>query len=205
MFCCHYCSHYVKSFKKLLTHIRFTHSHEPNFSITCGDCAKSFKKFTAFKSHIRRKHENAETITLEVQQNNQLDNEDVVNEFDDGEEVEQLQAAPRLDKDDSVENLTRFLALFILKTKETNQLSQQAMNAIIANTEDIVEHSLNAVKSKVVCCLGENGIQPEEVPGLDDIFYQQSEFSKACEMLKTEYYQIKYFVENFHLIVSTVY
>ena len=86
-----------------------------------------------------RSHENAEMITLEVQQNNQLDNEDVVNEFDGGEEVEQLQAAPRLDKDDSVENLTRFLALFILKTKETNQLSQQAMNAIIANTEDIVD------------------------------------------------------------------
>ena len=67
-------------------------------------------------------------------------------------------------------------------------------NATCADTQNSIEWpycsflycGLNALKSKVVCCLGENGIQPEEVPGLDDILYQQSEFSKACEMLKTE-------------------
>ena len=40
---------------------------------------------------------------------------------------------------DTVEELTCFLALFILKTKETNGLSQQAINSITTNTSELVE------------------------------------------------------------------
>lgn len=196
MFCCPYCAHFtVQSFKKLLTHIRFTHSHEPNFSITCGECEKRFTKFTSFKSHIRRKHGN-DLLTVEVQHNNDLENDGELADSDD-EHDEDLH-----DQDNSVDNITRFLALFILKTKEMNQLSQQALNAIVSNTEDIVEQSLDAFKSKVVHCLHENGIEPEEVQGLDTVLHDQSDFAKACETLKTEYLQIKYFVEKFHLVVS---
>ena len=43
----------------------------------------------------------------------------------------------------SVKELTCFLALFILKTKETKNLSQQAVNAITCNTADLLELSLN--------------------------------------------------------------
>ena len=100
----------------------------------------------------------------------------------------------------SVDNITRFLALFLLKTKEMNQLSQQALNAIVSNTEDIVEQSLDVFKNKVVSCLHENGIKPDEVQGLDTVLHDQSDF--ACKTLKTEYLQIKYFVEIFHLVVS---
>ena len=197
MFYCPYCAHFtVRSFKKLLTHIRFTHSHEPNFSITCGECEKRFTKFTSFKSHIRRKHGDNHLLTVEVPQNDELENDDELvdsdNEYNDHLHVQ----------DNSVDNITRFLALFILKTKEMNQLSQQALNAIVSNTQDIVEQSLDAFKDRVVRCLYENGIRPEEVQGLDAVLHDQNDFAKACETLKTEYLQIKYFVENFHLVVS---
>lgn len=52
---CPYCTHFIgRTFKKLLGHIKFIHSQEPNFSITCGDCGKSYRKFASFKSHLQR-------------------------------------------------------------------------------------------------------------------------------------------------------
>jgi hypothetical protein len=137
--------------------------------------------------------------TVEVHHNYEIENDGelALVADSDNEYGEHLQ-----DQENSVESLTRFLALFILKTKEMNQLSQQALNAIVSNTEDIVEQSLDNLKTKVTCCLHENGIQPEEVQGLDTILHDRSDFAKACEILKTEYLQIKYFVEKFHLVVS---
>ena len=87
-------------------------------------------------------------------------------------------------QDNSVDDITKFPALFILKTKEMNQLSQQALNAIVSNTQDIVEQTLDAFKDKIVHCLHENGIRPEEVQGLDTVLRDQSDFAKACETLK---------------------
>ena len=69
---CPYCGNYTGGkFNPHLRHIKYHHSQEPNFSITCEDCGQ---------------------------------------------------------KCDTVEELTRFLALFILKMKETNGLSQQALD-----------------------------------------------------------------------------
>ena len=186
MFYCPYCAHFtVRSFKKLLTYIRFTHSHEPNFSITCGECEKRFTKFTSFKSHIRRKHGDNHLLTVEEPQNDELENDDEL--VDSDNEYNKHLHGP----DNSVDNITKFLALFILKTKEMNQLSQQALNAIVSNTQDIVEQSLDAFKDKIVHCLYENGIRPEEVQGLDTVLHDQKDFATACETLKTDYLQTK--------------
>ena len=43
MFPCTFCTKFLgHSFKRLLQHIKFIHSHEPNFSITRSDCGRSF-------------------------------------------------------------------------------------------------------------------------------------------------------------------
>ena len=38
--------------------MRRTHSHDPNFLVTCGrpGCCKAYKIFSSFKSHIYRNH-----------------------------------------------------------------------------------------------------------------------------------------------------
>ena len=54
-----FCSGFVVvTFKKLLSHIKFSNSHELNFLIKSTNCGRSFKKFNSFKSHtiIQRKH-----------------------------------------------------------------------------------------------------------------------------------------------------
>ena len=103
---------------------------------------------------------------------------------------------------DSVEELTRFLALFILKTKETNNLSQQAVNAITSNTAELIEFSLNTLKCDILQCLHENGISVNTINGLVTVLERKSAFCLANERLSTEYLQMKYFDEKFNFIVS---
>ena len=62
---CPYCGDYTGvKFNRHLRHIKFHHSNEPNFSISCGECGQSFRKFESFKSHVRRKHRNQHVLTL---------------------------------------------------------------------------------------------------------------------------------------------
>ena len=98
--------------------------------------------------------------------------------------------------------MTRFLALFILKTKEENQLSQQTINAILDNTGDLVDSSLVEMKNKVVACLQSSGIEIADVEGLSGVLDEPSIYSQAKQRLQNEYQQMKYFVENFNFVVS---
>ena len=82
---------------------------------------------------------------------------------------------------DTVEELTCFLVLFILKTKETNGLSQQAINSITTNTSELVELSLNTLKSDILCCFHDNAISIHSINGLQNILDKQSAFSMANE------------------------
>lgn len=194
------CSDFTpRTFQKLLSHIKFIHSHEPNFSITCGDCGQTFRKFASFKTHIQREQRKKELARF----NAPLEGNDGADNENDGySEEEERDSDEDPEPENHVEQLTRFLALFILKTKETNQLTQQAINSILDNTEDLVESSLELLKKNVRSCLEDNGIHIEDVDGMKDVLEQPSDFSQAKESLSSEYLQIKYFVENFHLVVS---
>lgn len=193
--CC-FCSRFVVgTFKKLLSHIKFSHSHEPNFLITCADCGRSFKKFNSFKSHIQRKHTKKDE--LEDVNGNDADSPE--------DEVDTSSDIPDDDPKQYINEMTRSLALFILKTKEEQQLTQQSINAIIENTEDLVDSSLQNLKDNITTCLERNGVQIAEIDGLGDVLQQPSTFSLAKQGLANEYQQLQYFKETFKLVVRYSY
>lgn len=198
MHSCPYCTSFLgRSFKKLLHHIKFIHSHEPNFSITCRQCGQSFRKFNSFKSHIQREEKkNALLNFANVSEQGDEDVEDENSDEEDGEDNDSNEDT------NYVDDVTRFLALFILKTKEENQLSQQTINAILDNTGDLVDSSLVEMKNKVVACLQSSGIEIADVEGLSGVLDEPSIYSQAKQRLQNEYQQMKYFVENFNFVVS---
>ncbi len=210
MFNCPYCAECnATSFKKLLHHIRFVHSCESNFSISCGHCNQTFRKFESFKSHIRRKHnygkgnangENDGEDFGNLVVNTGHDNDDPTHGNDSEDENDNENG--RENGQESLADMTRFIALFILKTKEENQLSQQVVNSIMDNTASLVEQSLEAFKNEVKSCLANNGIDITNVDGLSEVLEEPSLFSRARTPLATEYLQVKYFVENFNFVVS---
>lgn len=205
MFPCPYCANFLgRSFKKLLSHIKFIHSHEPNFSIKCGYCSQTFKKFNSFKSHIqRKKHYHEQSLNTEDDNDTNIPNAD----FDDSESADGTLYEDGSDDDEEtrenhVDTMTRNLALFLLKTKEENQISQNAMNAVLENTSDLVETSLESLKRQIVNCLGDSGVDVSSIEGLKDVLEEQSIYSQAHQRLRTEELQARYFVENFDLVVS---
>lgn len=201
MFICQYCADFsVRTHQKLLRHIRFVHSNEPNFSISCGHCGQSFKRFESFKSHLRRKHKD---VDEDEDENKSLDQSDLIpdagSDFDlDGEEEHNMIQDQVMETKIS----TRHIALFILKSKEQNQLNQPVLDSILGNTADLSEQSLQGLKEYIISCLQENDIEIPQVNGLNDILGRPSNFAEAVAPVGNDSLQKKYFVEIFNLVVS---
>ena len=160
--------------------------------ISCGHCNHTFRKFESFKSHLRRKHRFADAAVEDHIQNENL-------HFNNGDEGDEL---VNEDEQGADEKMTRFIALFILKIKEENQLTQVAVDAILGHTESLVEQSLQIFKDKVRSCLDENNIDIAEIEGLSGILDESSAFSKAMSPVANEYLQVKYFVEKSSFVAS---
>ena len=203
-FRCCYCSSFAgNTFKKLLSHIKFIHSHEPNFTIACGDCGQSFQKFNSFKSHIQRKHN---TNIIAERQENDVDVED--NDNLDANSIDEEDHAEGVGEEEEprnfVDEMTRYLALFVLKNKEENQLSQRGIDEILDSTGELVESSLDHLKEEVTTCLERNGLAVADIEGLSDVLQQPCIFAQARQPLVNEYQQLQYFKNNFDLVVSLV-
>jgi len=89
-----------------------------------------------------------------------------------------------------VEKMTRFLALFLLKTKEENQLSQRGIDAILDSTGDVVESTLDHLRDGITSCLEINGVEVADIEGLSDVLEQPSFFTQARQSLMNEYQQV---------------
>ena len=119
-----------------MAHIRRTHSHDPNFLITCGrpGCCKAYKQFSSFKSHIYRNHPEL------LEETDQANDDDIISDNSDCPcpSADSLSSMDESESDDEAneekmrENMAlRNVALFLLKTRECNKLSQTAMNNLM--------------------------------------------------------------------------
>lgn len=140
-------------------------------------CNQCFRKFSPFKSHFRREERKEELGRLF-----HAGNANDENNFSGGEK--DLQENEE-DEEDKVENMKQSLALYLLKTKELNQLSHQALNSILENTSDLVESSLESLKDKIKSCLTANGLELGDINGLTDVLQQPSPFLQAKGHLAT--------------------
>ena len=73
----------------------------------------------------------------------------------------------------------------------------------LENAEVLVEPNLEALKTRISSCLVSNGIELNDVEGLNDILQEPSIFSEAKQPLSNQYLQLKYFLERLDLVVST--
>lgn len=129
-------------------------------------------------NNIRREQEKKTIAERAVLRDDVVDNEDNATLSDDERDCDEQEEAK-----DYVHDVMRFLALFLLKTKEelTNQLSQQTINAILGNTEDVVESSMQCLKDKIITCLTNNNINIADVAGLNEILVEPK---KRCVLIK---------------------
>lgn len=68
------------------------------------------------------------------------------------------------------ESLRRSNGLFLLKMKETRQISQSAIDDIIEGCRELVFRRSQEIKSLVWSTLSASGIDPDSVSGLTSVF-----------------------------------
>ena len=81
-----------------MAHIRRTHSHDPNFPVTCGipGCCKTYRLFSSFESHIYRNHS-------ELLEETEQANDEDISDQEDLEFPDYLDALSSMDEsDDSI-------------------------------------------------------------------------------------------------------
>ena len=98
------------------------------------------------------------------------------------------QADKEVDEVTDIENITKFIALFVLKTKEVNLVSQQAIDSMLENTKSLVDYCLQTLGGEVKLCLARNGLDWAEIDGLQEVFNNQSSiYETALAPVANEY------------------
>ena len=98
--------------------------------------------------------------------------------------------------------LKRANALYILRTKEVNLLTQKCVDDIVLGTGELIRSTVETVGNGVRECLNSAGIPCETVPGLQELFAANNPVSNPFEHVSTKYKQMSFFKQEFGLIVS---
>jgi hypothetical protein len=93
-------------------------------------------------------------------------------------------------------------ALFLLKTKEIHNLTRIATDSVVSDTTYIVRNSIELLKMGVANRLDSAGIRFDAVPGLEDLFKDDSPVNNPFSGLQGKRKQTNYYRENFGLVVS---
>lgn len=195
--------------KAVVRHIGAVHGNKHGFYVCCGvqGCPRTYHNFHSYKNHMYKKHRDVlddvgSTSTLPLQSNcGSTDNRISViadgmygEEYvvDSGMEVDQrLQLS-----DDETEK--RQSALFLMKAKEINKVSQSALNELVGDITSLFEQKVQSLQSSVSAALAEKGIIMD--PELQSLFCKP-EVIAPFQGLESEYLQKKFYRENFGLLV----
>ena len=183
----------------LLNHIFRCHSDELSFHVLCGinGCTRTYKKFLSFRNHVKTKHKDlllAERHHREnTEQENDISSESEM-EFDMDDDGPQLydDAAPlpRFDFEQESEEIRRTSALHLLKMKDRDRASQTAIDSFVDNTTSIVRTSIDLLKRGLMNRLDTAGIDFSAVPGLPELFQENSLAMNPFSGLREEAQQL---------------
>lgn len=95
--------------------------------------------------------------------------------------------------------MQRSSALFLLKLKEQQRITQVALDDVVNGSRALFSETINRVQASVEANLAETGFDPDSIPGLRDAFRNVADPFKDLE---TQFLQQKYFRDKFNLIVS---
>lgn len=115
---------------------------------------------------------------------------------------EEMDVADNLE--DRVELDRRENAFYLLRTKESNLLSQKCLDDIVEGTTQVVRNSVDSIKSQLKECLDKARVQFDEIPGIEEIFSSDNPAYNPFEHVLTKHKQALFFKENFGLIVSII-
>ena len=105
----------------------------------------------------------------------------------------------------SLTDLKRSSAAWILKIKEKHKLPQVAVQGIITQVTSLFQVYLSSIHRETQHHLQTLGFDQGICATLNQIFDSDGSYGRPFRGLETEYRQRKYYKDNFHMVVSTVF
>ena len=208
---CPYCTdeRFAAPSKKLLSrHIKLVHSQEPSFSIQCSQCSRTFINFRSYNNHIRIKHSSAcesfdQEISTNVDTGETEQDQLALNAYSVSSQSENQpdSQVPVYVSGDS-KSLTRYCAKWILKTGETRKLTRHALIGVVQDTSEFFNLVLDIAREQVTNVLKCNSVDSAIISTVMNIFSKENTNLWPFQSLLTFPLQLKYYRENFDLIVS---
>ena len=109
---------------------------------------------------------------------------------------------PPFDFQRESEKIRRTGALHLLRMKDKDRVSQAGIDSFVENTTSIVRTSVQILKLGLMNKLDTAGIDFRAVPGLPELFQEDSLALNPFSGLRKENEQNKYFKDHFNLVVS---
>ena len=209
----------------LLNHWLRVHGQDPNLDIVCGDggCGRTYQNFFGYRSHLQRNHydlwKNASEITELGDLMNDVDYEERSSEdcdgtttsgdsFVDGDDEEDREDGDDAhdDEDDEYEftRLKCSRAAYLLRIKETHNLTQKALNDIVANTNMLIQDAVETICETVVSKLRETtGEDYSEQISWEVLSDDNAMIANPFQGMETERDQRQKFKELFGFVVSS--
>ena len=209
---CNLCVNFIAiTLALLLNHLGRCHSNDPNFHALCGinGCTRTYREFFSFRNHVSTKHADLLRAERDLeaadQTNNSLGESDM--DFDTNEDesatLYDVTSSPPDDLVRESEEIRRNGALYLLKMKDRDRASQTAIDSFVENTTSIVRKSMEILKSGLINRLDTAGIDFRAVPGLTELFKEDSLAMNPFSGLNGEKQQNEYFKDHLNLVVSS--
>lgn len=221
---CHMCLSIFANLSLLLNHWLRVHGQDPNLNISCGvgGCGRTYRNFFGFRSHLQRSHnqlwKNASAITElgdwlkdvnhEERSSDGCDGaatsgDSFNDDEEDGDGEDGNDSHDDEDNEDGAAQLIFSRAAYLLRIKETHNLTQTALNDIVANTkmliQDAVKTTCETVVNKLIETTGEN--YSEQI-GWEVFTDQNAKIANPFHGMETERGQRQTFKELFGFVVS---
>jgi len=202
-------SFYTLTIAVMLSHLISVHGSEANFSVTCEvpGCQRTFKKPRSYQSHLRRLHSDF-NLHSSIRDWNEIhggkkmrEEEEIAMDIMEDELVNEESLYDKIV--DRLDEKKKTDALFLLRTKEVNRLTQKATDNIMDGVTTLVKNTVEILKMGVQNRLDSAGLRFDAVPGLDELFKDDHPISSPFCHVNTEHKQAAYFKENFNLVVGT--
>ena len=87
-----------------------------------------------------------------------------------------------------------------MQVKEEGKVPQTVVDSFVRNTSQIVENSVNLVKSALSQCLDNAGLQLENIPCINEIF-DEGIITMPFGEIQNEVAQLAYYKNNFSMVV----
>ena len=201
----------------LMNHVRLVHSNDPDFSIQCSfpGCSRTFGNFRTYQNHIlvhprpvylRREDESPTTSDSNHSTDYCDSSQSIIMAEEPDRELEGNTSSDLHETGTTVctitENMQLFAAKWILKTRETRNLTKKAMQGIIEDTSDMVAFATSTLKQRICAELSSQGVGSGVITSLESIF--EDPVVKPFDGISSFYQQIQYCRHHFNLVVRHI-